>query len=392
MTKTLFRAAVLAVVLVQAGPVLAQVEGRCNEACQPLLEQAQSLQGQGKLRDAWDAFQRAHQADPKSSFPLSLMSGMLENIAARSPADKAPAIRQQAGTLAHEALGLNPQDPIAQEVLRQLEDLQPAPLHTPTAEAAQAMQEGEALFAQKRFDEARSRYELAAQRDPKYSSALLYAGDCFYSQKQWPEAEGMFRKATDIEPLNSQAWRFLADSLIVQGKRKEAEAALYGAIGAQPSQLPNWDKLELLMRQDGMTLKHLALVRKVRYSGVDKDGKMRIAVDEKGTQQTPEFAFWLLHAATLAGAAKDANTSPFQAELLAWKMALAMFADMKTKGQPVPTDPALLTMRSMADAGQLESAILLLMYRESYRPELEAWKKAHPDGIRSFVVSTGLRP
>jgi hypothetical protein len=32
------------------------------------------------------------------------------------------------------------------------------------------------------------------------------------------------------------------------------------------------------------------------------------------------------------------------------------------------------------------------MYRESYRPEFEQWKRAHPDGVQAFVAAYGLRP
>ena len=43
-------------------------------------------------------------------------------------------------------------------------------------------------------------------------------------------------------------------------------------------------------------------------------------------------------------------------------------------------------------AGQLEAALLLLTYRESYRAEWEAWKRDHPQGLRKFVDTYGLQP
>ncbi|MBB5606278.1 MULTISPECIES: hypothetical protein [unclassified Janthinobacterium] len=49
-------------------------------------------------------------------------------------------------------------------------------------------------------------------------------------------------------------------------------------------------------------------------------------------------------------------------------------------------------MRKLADAGQLETALLMLQYKEAYRPELEAWKTAHPDGVRKFINVYHLMP
>ncbi|GAB3462467.1 hypothetical protein GCM10027321_24200 [Massilia terrae] len=355
------------------------------------MAEGQSLYGQGKFREAWDAYNRARQADPSASMPISSMAHMLQVAAGQAPADKAAAMLKQAESMARDALRIDAQDPLAQEILRMLVDTQPVPLHKPTPEAIAALEEGEALFMQKRYPEALAKYELAAQRDPLYSAAWVNAGDCYFSQKQWHEAEARFRKATEIEPLNGQAWRFLADSLILQGNRRGAEAALYGGIAAQPSQGPNWDKLELMMRQDGLALKRLALVRKARYIPAGKDGKPTVEV-QQDLQQTPDLAFWMMQAAAVGNATAAGKASPFEIELRSWQAALNMVAQMKEKGEAVPADPALVSLQRLAQAGQLEPAILLLMYREAYRPELEAWKKAHPDGIRAFVVSNGLRP
>lgn len=382
---TLFFLAVLHV-----GTASAEVLG--NDACKALVAEGQSLYGQGKFREAWDVYNRAHQADPAASMPISSMAHMLQVAAAQAPADKAPAMLKQAEAMARDALRLDAQDPLAQEILRMLVDSQPVPLHTPSPDARRALEEGEALFMQQRYPDALAKYELAIQRDPLYSAAWVNAGDCYFSQKQWHEAETRFRKAAEIEPLNGQAWRFLADSLILQGDRRGAEAALYGGIAAQPSQGPNWDKLEMMMRQDGLPLKRLALLRKAQYIPAGKDGKPTIEVRQNGEQQTPDLAFWMLQAAAVGNASAEHKGSPFEIELRAWQTALMVVDKMKEKGEAAPTDPALVTMEKLAQAGQLEPAILLLMYREAYRPEFEAWKKAHPDGIRAFVISSGLRP
>ena len=69
--------------------------------------------------------------------------------------------------------------------------------------------------------------------------------------------------------------------------------------------------------------------------------------------------------------------------------ALVVLAELK---EPAGVDPAILKLKSIADAGQLEPALLLLTYRESYRAELEAWKQRNPNGVRQFVERFALKP
>jgi hypothetical protein len=37
-------------------------------------------------------------------------------------------------------------------------------------------------------------------------------------------------------------------------------------------------------------------------------------------------------------------------------------------------------------------ALLLLRYKEAFRPDFEAWKKRNPQAIRAFIQDYGLRP
>jgi Tfp pilus assembly protein PilF len=347
---------------------------------------------QGKRPDARDAYERARKADPNASMPLSAMAHLLSDTAKSAPADKAAAMRRQAEALAEDALKMDGRDYLAQEVLRMLRDDTPAPLHKPSAEATQAELEGEVLFQQQRYGEALAKYELAAQRDPLFSEAWVMAGDCFYAQKQWHEAEIRFSKATEIEPLNGQAWRFLSDALWMQGERKRSEAALYAGIAAQPSQGPTWDKLDGMMKLDGMPLKRLSLVRKTQTEFDAATGNTNINISDNLQKGSTDSAIWLVYAMGPAVMREIPGTSPFQVELESWKRAMSVAAELRASGKAGPSDPALLALEKLAEAGQLEPAILLLMYREAYRPEFEAWKKANPGGIKQFVATYGLRP
>jgi len=379
--------------LLHLAPGWASILG--NDTCQTLVSEGHALFLEGKPREAWDSFERARKSDPGASGPLASMAYLMLRLSEGAPADKKAVLRQQAGSAARAALAVDAHDPLAQEVLRSLQDDAPTPLHMPTLEAAQANREGEVLFVQKRYPEALAKYEQAAARDPLFSGAWVYAGDCFYSRQQWHEAEVRYRRATEIEPLNGQAWRFLSDALVKQGEQAQAHAALLGGIAAQPSQMPNWDKLETLLKHGGATLKPLSLVRRARMERDVATGKPTLQLFGFEQQKTPDNAFWMMLAlreANLKPAEGAAPRSPFQVELAAWQDTLKLAADAEAAGKDKLQDPAVLTMRTLARAGQLEAAILLLMYRESYRPDFEAWKQAHPDGIEAFVATYGLRP
>lgn len=366
-----------------------------NAEAEALIHQGHALQTQGKYKDAFEKFSAAAQADPQASLPLSSIAGMLLSMAKQTQDAGALKLRQQAEDMARQALQKHANDPVAMEVLRELTDDRPLPLHQPTPEAAAALHEGELLFTQRKLDEALAHYERAAALDPNYSQAWIYAGDCYYFQKKFAEAEQRFRKGVEVEPLNSQGWRFLADALAAQGKPGPAEGALMGGIAAQPSQMPNWVKLNQLRTNGGFPLTSLNLVRKAKGQLDPATRTLNLSIDPslKGTDpaKQPDAGLWLSLATQQAIEGK-AGASPFAIELAAWRKALQVADELSAKGGGELQDPALKTMRRLAQADQLEPALLLLQYKESWRAEFEAWKAAHPDGVRKFIDAYQLRP
>ncbi|HEX7982968.1 MAG TPA: tetratricopeptide repeat protein [Duganella sp.] len=383
-----------------AAPVSAQVP--INDAASALTQEGDKLMTQRKYADAVRSYYAAGKADPASSQPPSRLASLLYTLSVAADADKKANMRAQAEGLAQQALKLDPRDPIAQEVLRLLAEEKPAPLHAPTPEAARLSSEAEPLFAAGKFDEAREKYMLAAKADPLYSAPWIYAGDCYYAQKKWPEAEEMFRKGVTIEPLNGQGWRFLADALAAQGKRAAAEDALLNGIAAQPSQMPNWDKLARMRAAAGTPLKPLGLVRKASATLDAATGKPTVNLDSTfsggpGEQKTADGGAWLMlgmKEANIRVKNREDNitSTPFAIELASWEAAMKASTEIAANGGEALTDPGLVAMQMLAQADQLEAGLLILRYKESYRPEFEAWKKAHPNGIRKFVDTWGLQP
>jgi tetratricopeptide (TPR) repeat protein len=70
----------------------------------------------------------------------------------------------------------------------------------PLSAQAALLAEGDKLFGQQRYDDARARYEAAARADPQLSTAWLVAGDCYFHQQDRGGAEALFRRAAEIEP------------------------------------------------------------------------------------------------------------------------------------------------------------------------------------------------
>jgi tetratricopeptide (TPR) repeat protein len=295
---------VVLVILLSAAIQLAAYAGvRGNEASQALVNEGNVFMAQGKFQDALNKYLAASKTDPTASVPVSSMAYALLSASLSASADSAAKLRQQSEAAARQALLLGPNDPLAQEVLRNLLDDKPVPLHPPSPAASKLLIEGEIFFHSAKYADALKKYEQAAQLDPLYSEAWVFAGDCFFMQKNWQEAELRFRKATDIEPLHAQAWRYLADALAAQGKKADAEEALMNGIAAQPSQLPNWEKLAQSRATAGLPMKQLHLVRKVRTSTDPATGKSTITIDEVYLNETKgdkaaDMGFWLAYAAT----------------------------------------------------------------------------------------------
>lgn len=392
--RVLTLAAFFAVVHVAAAPS-AHADIGCGQPCRGLVLEAQALEGSARYQEALTKYKAAEQADPTASIPLSLAAGLVLKLSTVAPQDKAPQLRDMARALAERAMLLATDDPVAQEVLRMLDDPAPPPLHQPNARAAKLMAEGEAAFARQDIKVALSKYEATMLADPQYSSAWVAAGNCRYAQRDWKGAEALFRQATLIEPHNAQAWRYLSDSLFYQDKRGAAEAMLYKAIEADPSQRPNWSKLARYRAGAGLPLKALGLRRGVRVAE-NADGKYVISLDSQTeAEKTPDHAFRLALGMTevaLRTQDKDKRKSAFEIELEAWRLALKIADEAEANSGAGILDPGLLQVRALAREGQLEPAILLLMFRQAYRPALQAWMAANPGGVKYFIDRYGVMP
>jgi hypothetical protein len=67
-------------------------------------------------------------------------------------------------------------------------------------------------------------------------------------------------------------------------------------------------------------------------------------------------------------------------------------AKLKEAASAEPQSSIPLSSQAFSMDGQLEPTILILLYKESYRPALEKWMAVNPQGINAFVTRYGLPP
>lgn len=373
-------------------PAWAGLEG--NELSRKLVREGHVARQEGKLQEALDKYQAAARADGTASFPLSSIADLLYGLSEGAAPPRKDKLREQAGQAAGAALQNAPDDPVAHEVLRKLNDDTQEPRHAGNAAAEKAHTAAETAFAQRDWDTALKHYRDAMAADPHYAAAFVGAGDCYYVQQQWPQAEDLFRQAVAIEPRNSQAWRFLSDALANQGKFDAAEDALLSAIAAHPSQLPNWNKLGALRAQRGQPSPvPLDLVPMARVSIVD--GKGKVDVDKSLMEKHGPFdmAVALAQAmATVVLRQEHPDWSPFKVELESWNKAMTVADELTAKDGKTLHDPAMLKMQEFYRRNQLDAALLLLRYREAYRADLDKWLAARPHPVREFIAAWNVRP
>lgn len=375
-----------------------------NAKSKSLIQEGNVLWSQSKINEALEKFNLASKADPKASGPWSHTAAIYLFASTKTDPQFVEDYRDRARAAAKQALELFARDPLAQETLRSLATPSAPAFASLSQEASDLFNEAERLFQSANFQAAISKYEKAFTLDPTFAAAILYAGDCYFQLAKFDEAEIRYRKAIEVNPRNFQAWRFLAHAQTRMGRPIEmVKLSLMKSIEIQPNYLPAWDQYSALSEMNGDPLQVLNAKRPIRLKVVNKDGKQNFTieidpkVDAKGSDT--DSAVWMQYGiskVTLLAAAEseDSNaklmtkvTNPFDAERLSWKSVFqAEQENAKLR------DPLLQRLRQFVKDEQIDAAIFVFFFDESYRTEFENWKKLHPLGIQQFIEKYALRP
>ena len=372
-----------------------------NDAANALTQEGDKLVTQQKYMDALRSYQSANRADPTSSQPLSRLASLLYTLSGVAETEKKRICARRRRGLRNKHRNWARSIPSRRECCacwpRKSRRL--CMRRRPTRQSCR-MKASSYSWPENSTRPGKI-YARHAGR-PVVFGRLGLCGRLLLRAEKVAGGGGDVPQGRDDRAAQWPGLALLVGALAAQGKRAAAEEALLNGIAAQPSQMPNWTKLAKMRAAAGTSLKPLGLVRKASVTLDPATGKPTIKLDSTfsggpGEQKTADGGTWLMLSmgeANIRAKKCEGNitSTPFAIELASWEGAMKSVDEITAKGGEAPTDPGLIAMRMLAKADQLEAGLLILQYKESYRPEFEAWKKAHPNGIRKFVDTWGLQP
>lgn len=367
-------------------------------------QKAIDLLNAGKVSEAMDQLDQAIARDPKDPQPFWIKAQVHRELAKQTKGWTAAWHKECAEENAEAMLDLGLEKDAAANAMMLLQHLRdderPVPAE-PTPAAKKAFEEGEVAFGKQDWAAARKGYQLALKESPTYALAALYVGDSYYAEKRMEDAIPWFRTAADLNPHDPRAWRYMADAQSALGRKKEAEATMVAAIQVFPANRASWQPLAWHRAAEGRRMNRLAFKPGVTVDW-DKDGKQRIGIQASPEDPQAQTTWLLLASAILdtitsetkpgQGKAPADLRSRFQQERFFWEIALKAYAEACQAAKTEPKDRVLRQFLVFQKDGQLDAALFLLRYREAFRPDYEAWRKAHPGAVQAFLDRYNIRP
>lgn len=365
----------------------------CALASQPatpparaLMAQAQADAQAGKITAAVSGWRAAAEADPAASAPLSQLAAHYAAAARSDDSHRGYHARLQALAFVEQALQRDPKDEEADALRGSLSGrAEQAPYQTLPAAQAE-LEAGRRFDAEGNHAKAKLHYHQASRLDPRDGEILIAYGQCHAHDGHLPLAESAFRQATLVDPQYDLTWINLASNLFEQKKIDQAYSATLGALAALPSASETWMLVRGLRRIQGKQTDTF------QYKPMGSYWRSQNRTIVEAGMPEPDARAWRHFALAQAEHMRQnkAPRSAFALELAAWEAALPQISAMADAA--LIKDATMLAMLRFHQAGQLKAALFLLAWRESYRPDFEAWKKANPDAIRRFVDTFHLAP
>jgi tetratricopeptide (TPR) repeat protein len=128
-------------------------------------------------------------------------------------------------------------------------------------EAQAPFHDADVAFAHADWAGAAKLYINAAELDPAWYDAALYAGDSFFRLKDLPNAGIWFAKAATIDPDRETAYRYWGDALFQGGDRDSARQKFVEAVVAEPYGKPASGELAQWAQHTGHQFVRPAITR-----------------------------------------------------------------------------------------------------------------------------------
>lgn len=356
-----------------------------DPAARKLIDQAVLDLKAGKVEPAVDSLLQANKLGRDASESRTLLASVFYDLSRNDDSHRIWHLRRQARNFAVDALLIDGSDMDAQDIMTGLSGAFDQQKYQPAAAVKALSDQADMLYDARQYQAAIRKYEEVIGRDPRYPDVYVNLGDCLFQMGEKAGAEQAYRKAIELDRNYEGAWMALNKLLTRQKREKDAEAAAFGAVAALPSTIDGWGELFALLRQKDSKARRFDYKPKASYSLLRK----KFLIDQD--MGPIERSAWIVVANAQQAASDPAQQrSPFQILLATWTTALPELAKTD-KANPV-NDATLRDMLAFHQAGQLKAALFALQYKEAYRPDYEAWKKAEPDGLKRFIDTFRIVP
>jgi tetratricopeptide (TPR) repeat protein len=236
-------------VIFQANAAWAQVNATSAEpdaSDQQKRQQAVALFSQGKRLEALPLLEELAQKNPQDAELLvDLGASLIEHAATITDQETAAKERFRARDLVEKAWALGNTSPLAEnlrQLLREL-DANGAVRFSDNPAVDQVMKAGEAAFAQRDFDAARTAYAKALELEPTNYSAALFIANTYDRENDFARAGQWYERTMRLDPDIETAFRYYADMLARQGDMAKARSMLIHAAVAEPYNKIVWREI-----------------------------------------------------------------------------------------------------------------------------------------------------
>ncbi|HKF20296.1 MAG TPA: tetratricopeptide repeat protein [Candidatus Angelobacter sp.] len=259
----------------------------------------------------------------------------------------------------------------------------------------EAMNRGEAAFADGRWQDAIAEYTRALELEPRLYVAALDIGDTYFRLKQTDKAGEWFAKAIEIDPNQEVAYRYWGDALVQDGKMKEARTKFIEGLVAFPYRPTSWNGLNGWVSRNRVKYRDIPIhVPEGPKTGAK--GETVVTVDPTAmAKNDSSSAAWLIYPIERARWHQEEFAKEFpeeknyrhslKEEVAALSLATTVFEESQRKTKDANPDPGLTLLSRFKVEGMLEPYVLLMKADNGIAQDYSAYRAAHRDKLIEFV-------
>lgn len=361
-----------------------------TEKLSKMLEQANKLLEKKKVAEALELAQQALETDPESADAyLVLARARIASGQSRNGSEG----DTEALALGLEALlrarRLDPSNFMAHRTALDILGPKIAPSLPESEKARKDWAKAEKNFQAGRLKEASEAYIRVIKEEPTFARAYLHLGDCWFRNSQYDKALQLYTEACRRSPRDAAAHRFRADALVKLQQPEKAANALYDSLGADPGYPMVWASLRDLAHANSRPLeRHQSIIPYELMFAKEADYEELVGLLPALTREA-----WreYLDCRLLWQRQKFQELFPgipyFQSyqEQLACLTRPAQSWAVRRGLDPDLEEADLDFLAQVYLDGQLDSYILLELYVEEYRQQLEAWRQENPQDLETYL-------